>query len=58
MNLYKNTKVLKKDMTKEELDEILGEMDLCDLFDDMNINETQEKQEVKEDKDEELDGID
>lgn len=41
MNLYKNSKVLKKDMTKEQLDEILGEMDLCELFDDMNIQEAQ-----------------
>lgn len=43
MKLYKNEKALKgkdlKHMTKEQLDELLGQIDLCELFDDMKIDD-------------------
>lgn len=31
-------------MTKEELDEALGELDICEMLDDLKIEEVQEKQ--------------
>lgn len=56
--LRKNVKMYKdirKDMTQEELDEVLGELDLCEMLDDLKIedlNKESEKPGV------ELDGID
>lgn len=56
--LRKNVKMYKdirKDMTQEELDEVLGELDLCEMLDDLKIedlNKEGEKPGV------ELDGID
>jgi hypothetical protein len=62
MTLYKNPSVLKKGMTSEQLDEILGEMKLCDMLDDMRINEgrQEEQQEARkiEEMGKELDGVD
>ena len=46
-------------MTKEELDEALGELELCDMLDDLKIEEVEEKNKEAEGEEEgENEGID
>ena len=56
MKLYKDSTILRQNMTKEELEEALGELDLCEMLDDLKIEEVVEKN--KEQPDEENEGID
>lgn len=43
MKLYENSSVLKKNMTKQELDEILGDIEIEELFRELKIEEKEEK---------------
>lgn len=59
MKIYMNQKVGLKNMTKQQLDEVLGEIEICELLEDMNMQDKKRQIEGKEaGEGEELDGID